>query len=401
MATDVMIVNTGAVDMRGSDFGFVRELTGDGGLALGGPDDMPDFSQAQLHEWIGQGCANPGGPGNSAPLIGRTGTAVAVGVNLGKGDYGGLDAAGRFFHDSLASNNVDMSATYIHPALPSAIAFIDDAPGADRGGIVYFPSASDDFDFEHFKPEVQRLRPKVLLYMYSGLSKRGDANGGKDLANFMKWCREQGCVTIVDSHTLAANPQELIAAGTAVEGYRLLEPLLPELDIFFTSGDEAKMTENTLGDRRDWGAFSDEENNNHFLHFLTERFWGSEKRTRLFGITVNNGAYYMSRHPDGTTTEPAKVTSKFMAGEAVDLVGAGDSFRAGVMAYVADYVAKFHDGTLDFAEAIQMGNLFAALYVKAPLDDRYGNFRPFDSMLEIVRSDATYDTFEELMTALG
>ena len=401
MVMDVMILNTGAVDMRHSDFGFVRELTGEGGLALGALADMPDYSQEQLHAWIGQGCANAGGPGNSAPLIGRTGTSVAVGLNLGKGDYDGLDAPGRFFHDSLTSNNVDMSATYVHPTMPTGLAFIDDAPGADRGGIVYFPAANDDFDFERFKPAVQRLQPKVLLYMYSGISARGDANGGRDLADFIKWCRGQGCVTIVDSHTLAANPQELIAAGTPVEGYRLLEPLLGELDIFFTSSDEAKMIENTLGAARDWAGFSDEDNNNHFLQFLTGKFWGSDKRTRLFGITVKDGAYQMIRHPDGTTTGPVKVTSKFMAGEAVDLVGAGDSFRAGVMTYTANHIDTFRDGTVDFAEAIQMGNLFAALYVKAPLDDRYGNIRPFDKMLKIIRSDSDFDTLAELKAALG
>ena len=401
MATDVLILNTAAVDMRHSEFGFVRDLTGDGGLALGKLEDLPDFSQEQLHEWIGQGHANAGGPGNSAPLIGRTGTAVAVAANLGKGAYGGLDAPGRLFHDTMTNNSVDMSATYIHPALPTGIAFIDDSPGADRGGILYFPSANDDFDFDRFKPQVQRLQPKVLLYMYSGISARGDANGGQDLADFIEWCRGQGCVTVVDSHTLAANPQELIAAGTPVEGYRLLEPLLPELDIFFTSGDEAKMTENTLGAPRDWAAFSHEENNQHFLQFLTGKFWSDDSRTRLFGITVNDGAYQMVRRPDGTTTGPAKVTSKFMAGEAVDLVGAGDSFRAGLMTYIANHVEKFRDGSLDFAEAIQMGNLFAALYVKAPLDDRYGNLRPFDTMLRIVRSTDTYDTFDELMAALA
>jgi hypothetical protein len=51
---------------------------------------------------------------------------------------------------------------------------------------------------------------------------------------------------IADSHTLTGSVQESIASGRPVEGYRLLEPILPELDIFFTSSDEAKLIRNTL-----------------------------------------------------------------------------------------------------------------------------------------------------------
>ena len=79
--------------------------------------------------------------------------------------------------------------------------------------------------------------------MYSGLSERGDANGGRDLAEFVKWCCSEGAVTIVDCHTLTANPHELISMGKSVERYRLLEPLLPEVDLFFTSCDDALMSE--------------------------------------------------------------------------------------------------------------------------------------------------------------
>ena len=114
-------------------------------------------------------------------------------------------------------------------------------PGDNRGGIAYFPNANNDFDFEVFKPEVERLKPRIVYYMYSGLSDRGDANGGRDLAEFVKWCRGKGAVTIADCHTLTGSPQELIESGRAVEEYHLLEPLLPELDVFFTSCDEARL----------------------------------------------------------------------------------------------------------------------------------------------------------------
>jgi hypothetical protein len=213
MSTDVLILNTAVLDLRSPDFGFADKLVGAGGLAKCSTSDMPPYSQQQIKGWIDRGCATAGGPGNTAPLVARAGLKVAVGVNLGKGAYGGLDIQGGIFHDTLTANGVDMSSTFVHPSLPTGTTFIHEAPNNERGGIAYFPNANNDFEFEYFKTHVKRLKPVVVYYMYSGLSDRGDANGGKDLANFITWCRQQGCITIVDSHTLTGSPHELIEKG--------------------------------------------------------------------------------------------------------------------------------------------------------------------------------------------
>jgi sugar/nucleoside kinase (ribokinase family) len=89
-----------------------------------------------------------------------------------------------------------------------------------------------------------------------------------------------------------------------------------------------------------------------------------------------------------------------MAGEVVDLVGAGDSFRAGFISYTASHLNEFRKGAINFEEAVQMGNLFASLYIKAPLDDRYGGIKPYEKMLEVVRSNIKYESFEALQKAL-
>jgi sugar/nucleoside kinase (ribokinase family) len=401
MATDILIFNTGVCDLRHSDFGFADELVGKGGLAKCNTEDMPDYSQEQLKRWIEAGFATAGGPGNTAPLIARTGLNVAVAVNLGKGDYGGLDAQGRFFHDVMTANEIDMSQTHIHSDLPTGTTFIHSTSGDDRGGIAYFPNANNDFDFEIFKPAVKKLKPSIVYYMYSGLSDRGDANEGGDLAEFIKWCRDKGAVTIVDSHTLTGNPHELIEAGTPIKEYRLLEPLLPEVDLFFTSCDETKLTENTLAPGRIWSDFTDRDNDVHSLDFLTERFWRGDGRTKLFGVTVSDGAYEKHVCPDGKIGGPNRIESRFMAGEVVDLVGAGDSFRAGLLTYVASHLDEFRDGSIDFSEAVQMGNLFASLFIKAPLGDRYGNIKSYDKMLKVLRSGADYPSFDALREALS
>jgi len=277
MKTDIMLLNTSVLDIRSADFDFVDTLVGAGGLARCATADMPAFTQEQLEAYIGQGRSTAGGPGNTAPLLAHAGLKVAVGAVLGD------DVQGRTFRDILTRNGVDMSASKTHPTLPTGTTFIHESPGGERGGIAYFPNANNEFSFDDFMPEIERLAPSIVYYMYSGLSERGDANGGRDLADFMRRCRARGALTIADSHTLGGNPQELIANKTPVAAYRLLEPLLGELDIFFTSADEAQMIMNTLapGQPNDIASF---------LAFARQRFMQND-RPQLFGVTVKNGAH--------------------------------------------------------------------------------------------------------------
>ncbi|MHC4474414.1 MAG: hypothetical protein ACYTEL_02135 [Planctomycetota bacterium] len=77
MGVDVLVLNTGVVDFRRPDFQFADELVGEGGLAKCKIEDQPDFSQQQLAQWIKGGFATCGGPGNSAPLMAKSGLKVA------------------------------------------------------------------------------------------------------------------------------------------------------------------------------------------------------------------------------------------------------------------------------------------------------------------------------------
>lgn len=385
MAVDVLVLNTAVVDFRREDFYFADDLVSEGGVALCETKDMPALPQEQLQQWIEQGYAVPGGLGNVAPLIAAAGLKIAVGANLGQGDRSGLDAQGNFFRNRMADCGIDVSALVRHPALPTGTTFIHSSRSSNRLGLAYFPNANNDFDFEIFAAHVERLKPSIVYYMYSGLSKRGDANGGKDLAEFMRWCRDRGAIVIADSHTLTGNPQALIDSGTPVPSYKLLEPLLPELNIFFTSSDESRLIQNTL--------FASPRPNDStgrcysaFLDALAEKYIGQAGGTRLLGVTVSDGAYEKHILSNGSASEPAKITSNFLAGEVVDLVGAGDAFRAGLVSYVARNLAAFQSGEMDFSEAVQMGNLFASCYIKAPLDQRY-SIEPYERMIRRVRSD--------------
>ncbi|MCL1919888.1 MAG: carbohydrate kinase family protein [Kiritimatiellaeota bacterium] len=401
MKTDIIILNTAVIDLRSEDFTFADKLVGAGGLALCETADMPPYTQAELMGYVADGKATAGGSGNTAPLLAHAGLRVAVGANLGRGDYDGLDAQGRAFYDVLSASGVDMSATLTHPTLPTGTTFIHEAPCGERGGIAYFPNANNDFDFEVFKEEVLRLAPSVVYYMYSGLSRRGDANGGQDLADFVRWCRRQGIITIVDSHTLCGNPREFIGKGAPVAAYKLLEPLLGELDIFFTSVDEARMIRNTL-EREGCDHGEDAQTSIHdFLDFVWQRFSGTSGRPQLFGVTVKNGAYTLYVDAQGNSSGGITFCeSRYMAGRVVDLVGAGDSFRAGLIGYITRNSDAFRNGVLNVAEAVQSGNLMASIYVTSPLNDRYGGIPKLDILLAVARDGKTYASEEDLKQAL-
>ena len=381
---DVFVLNTAVIDLRADAFEFVNSLVGPGGIKKCDIEKMPPYTQEDIKKWIDDDKATAGGPGNSAPLVARLGLHVGVGAMLGAGSFGGFDIQGRSFYDILSSNGVDMSSIITHPTLPTGTTYIYESTDAERGGIAYFPNANDAFDFELFKREVSLHHPRIVYYMYSGLSENGDANEGKDLADFIGWCRDQGCITIADSHTLCADPQSIINSGQSVEEYRLLVPLLDEVDIFFTSTDEARMIGNTIDGPSKWSHGSDEELIPGFLSYLHRRFAQQNERTRLFGVTVSTGAYARLVAQDRTTTSQL-FESRFTTGEVVDLVGAGDSFRAGLISYVARNVESFRDGTINIGEAVQLGNLVASLFIKAPLNDRYSDILSYEQLLARVR----------------
>ena len=137
----------------------------------------------------------------------------------------------------------------------------------------------------------------------------------------------------------------------------------------------------------------------HFLDFLSEKFWKNSKKPTMFGVTVSNGAFIKHTF-EGKVSRPLKVESSFMAGEVMDLVGAGDSFRAGFISYITNNIKSFKAGIINYSQAVQMGNLFASLYIKSTLDNRYGNIGKYEKMLEIIQDEKEFISFDELITAV-
>ena len=145
------------------------------------------------------------------------------------------------------------------------------------------------------------------------------------------------------------------------------------------------MIGNTLFGRQGWYDFSSKDHA-VFLETIAEKFWRKDKRTRLFGITVKDGAFQKHCLPDDNSPAAEKIKSRFIVAGDINLVGAGDSFRSGVVTYIAHNMNGFIEGTIDFTEAIQMGNLFASIYIKNPLDDRFKGFGVFEELLGVVKA---------------
>ena len=89
-----------------------------------------------------------------------------------------------------------------------------------------------------------------------------------------------------------------------------------------------------------------------------------------------------------------------MAGDVKDLVGAGDSFRAGFVAYIAKNINDFKNSKINIEQAVQMANLFASLYIKAPLNNRYSAIGKYEKLLNVVSGDLQFNSFEELVSAV-
>ena len=374
---DVLFLNTLVTDIRFSlgmsfpDIDFVEP----GVLVRRRLHDFPIIDNKDLERLIKS--ATIGGPGNAAPLLQKTGLHTAVAGYLGAGEYDGWDLQGKFFIDSMRKYEIDTTFVNSLTDHPSATTFISQSNEHERAGLAFNSGAGDYFDFELARKAVTYLKPRIVYYMYLGLSDSGDANEGNDLAKFMKYCKSLGIITIADTHTFD-DPDNL----GRINPYESLENVLPTLDIFFSSIDEAKLISSALNIIV--SETSEERFVNDYLRGLTA-YSGDHTGTQLLGVTVKDGAYITCKTEEGWSA-PIKIKSKFMSDEVVDLVGAGDAFRAGLLAYVSRNTESFKDATINFEEAVQMGNLFASLYIKAPLEDRYENFRDYTSMLKMVHS---------------
>ena len=122
----------------------------------------------------------------------------------------------------------------------------------------------------------------------------------------------------------------------------------------------------------------------------------------MFGVTRSDGIYLLGNSDYQDPSEGLFVPTRFLKGMNTDLVGAGDSSRAGIAISLLGDLLGWHAGyfgTGDFAEAGEMANLTSAMYVNSKPGD-YSLIPSHQRALSVVRGDKEYAEMNELKDAL-
>jgi len=397
----VLVVGTTCCDMTNPGFDFLNDIAGDG-LVVDSRRMV-----AVRSEWLKlrkDSYAMGGGSLNIAPLISIAGVPVGILTSLGR-ENKKFDIHGQFMLEIMEKTGV-FPIIIPHETLPSAASFIRPAQPGRREAILHAPNAFDHLDIEPqdiFEKTSQLPPGSIVHYVYSGATKTMDGEQGRKLGRVMEKLKKLGYITMVDPHTLSKDPKESIRKKEAIEGYKLLKPVLPHLSFFFASQDEAMMIANTFG--YSLKARSQKEKNFNFLHSLADNY-ALDRSPRIFGITAGTEVNIMYVAPPGKRIGPLTVKSKYAIAEAQRFVGAGDSFRAGFEVEWAKnkgYLKKFKAGEIgraDLKRLCLMGHLMAACYVTRTPSNQYGNIPGYKHMKNVVDSGENYSKKETLLSSL-
>lgn len=398
----VLVAGTTCCDMINPEFDFLDDIAGDG-LVVDSARMVP------LHpEWLElkeESYAMGGGSLNIAPLLSLSGIRAGILTSLGT-DQEQYDIHGRFMLEIMEKTG---TTPLIIPNkhLPSGASFIRPAQPDRREAILHAPNAVDELDLEakEMSDMISYLQAGAIVhYVYSGSSRTMDSEGGNKLGRMMEKLKKQGAITMVDPLTLSKNPQESIRTGEIIEGYNLLNPVLPHLSWFFTSELEAMMIAQTLGFSLE--SKNQKEKNNAFLRRIADEYC-TDKSPRILGITAGTTAFLMYLCPGGKKIGPIRIKSRYTIAEADQFVGAGDSFRAGFEAEWVmgrNYTEKFRTGQIENGDLERLGHashLMAACYVTRTPPNQYGNIPEYSNMVKILESGRVYSDKEALLSALN
>ncbi len=367
MKLDILLAGTTCVDVTSEKFNFIEDIAGDG-LVIDSsrmPTNMNFFKE---------GTVSGGGTLNIAPLISIAGGNVGILTYLGKGVHKGLDICGNFIYNLLLKYKINTDGILLHDKMPTSVSFIK--PSDDgRDAILHCPNAVDQLNLLKRKiyNRILSLRPWIFYHLYLGCIKEMDKNDR--IAKLFKKLQFENIITMVDTHTFSKNPKESIKKKEKIKKYEPLKKVLKYTNIFFSSYEEAMMISNTFG-----YSISKIED---FLKILVEEFFDEE--IKLFGVTDGLDVYSVY----GNKKEvfgPLHIRSNYFV-KPESLVGAGDSFRAGVLLYLLKNKEEFEKNKLNLREAINMGNLISSLYISAPKENRYTNIKHYSSLIAEIRKN--------------
>ena len=359
---------------------LVVDIKGGPSLTMPDLDVLPGMLVYSREKCLGQygltedhlNYADLGGQGNIVPIASRLGMKTGVIGYLSE-----LDTFARFFRESLDQLGVKTDGL-VPCGYPIGISIMTGGKG-ERSGIVYFPRANALFqgDDGEVREKVVLLNPVVAHNSYIGLSPDGwDKDNGTNAADLLAFQQDLGIITITDTHTFGSDEQ--MKRREHIPEYDLLHEPLRHTNIFVCSLAEARRIMGTWGVPFDGSSKQDACT---FLDYLLETY--DDGMPRLFGVSMRDGVVATNRR-----IPPVFIESPCASIAGVDLVGAGDSLKTGLGAYIVRHEDEFRDNNFNLAEALRFAQMVATIYISTP---------PFKRGVE--RFD-DIPQFDELNTAL-
>lgn len=165
--------------------------------------------------------------GNTGIALHRLGVRTTLVARIGDDAFG--DVLAGLLHDAVPAERVHLRRT---AGEATSYSVVFSRPGEDRA-IDHYPGVNDTFVADDVPLDL--LRSAALLHVgYPPLMAALAAGDGRELGRLLARARAAGCVTSLDMAAAHLEPGESRAGGR-----RLLEHVLPDVDVFLPSLGEA------------------------------------------------------------------------------------------------------------------------------------------------------------------
>ena len=319
--------------------------------------------------------------------------AAALGVKTGIMGYVGEDIEGGLFIGAMKSHSVNPFGVVINKGYRTDVCFAPMADTGERAPLKFFEDAGKYFDPNdaRVKERLIFLNPKIVQISYSGLFEKGaDLDGGKRLADGIRWIKKNlESLVMVDTHTYSKEPSR----------YDCLKPSLEVADMFVCSDKEVELIVPQYGIKSKQGI---KEQKQAFLSYLKKNYCKGNE-ARLYAVTSPEKTAVLYYNPNGTT-EQIEVENWFFTTKEhiVDATGAGDSWRAGLNAYILNHLEAFKSGSLNIKEAAQFANLTARLYISGKGIEAFKHCNgTYDRLLRVVSGNKPEKDLSDLREVYG
>ena len=262
-----------------------------GMLELRLPRSMPKVRVEEYAAWVAAGLVRSGGQGNVLPVTQRLGVAThAIGC-IGADVRGNVDPQSKFCQEMADLHNVGHSFNVIRGALGGTTFIIQDSTVQGRPGILYGPGANWRTHLARVEQELQRVHPTVVHILYQTLL---GAAFDRALPSYLRrWGHEYGWIRSCDTHSI-------LKADSRSNPHKRLQDILPHLDIFFCSLDEAKLIWRAFGwSERAIPPDGDAQREREFAQMFLESLYAGYAHSGMqyrpvFGVTQKEQIWFKS-----------------------------------------------------------------------------------------------------------